>query len=141
MQVAVRDSKAFLDLGFDVDAFDASKKLALLASELTGKKVEVAFFQAYQNKKMFDAIWACASLLHVPLIELSGVFFSLANMLKTGGYFYCSFKYGEGEVARNGRVFSNLNESAFAKLINQVPLSIKTQWITKLIGETNRGHP
>ena len=127
---AGRDSKAFLDIGFDVDAFDASEKLALLASELTGKKVEVALFQTYQNKKTFDAIWACASLLHVPLIELPGVFSSLANMLKTGGYFYCSFKYGEGEVARNGRLFSNLNESAFAKLINQVPLSIKTQWIT-----------
>jgi len=127
---AGRDSKAFLDLGFEVDAFDASEKLALLASELTGKKVTVALFQTYKNNKMFDAIWACASLLHVPLLEMPVVFSSLSNMLNTGGHFYCSFKYGEGEVARNGRLFTNLNEGGFAHQIKDLPLHIKEQWIT-----------
>ncbi|HEY5716200.1 MAG TPA: class I SAM-dependent methyltransferase, partial [Psychromonas sp.] len=107
---AGRDSKAFLDLGFDVDAFDASEKLALLASELTGRKIAVDLFQTYKNNKTFDAIWACASLLHVPLKELPAVFSSLSGMLKTDGLFYCSFKYGEGEVLRNGRLFTDLNE-------------------------------
>jgi len=127
---AGRDSKAFLELGFAVDAFDASEKLALLASKLTGKKVAVDLFQTYKSGKEFDAIWACASLLHVPLKELPAVFSSLLNMLKAGGYFYCSFKYGEGEVARNGRLFSNLNERSFAALIKGLPLHIKAQWIT-----------
>jgi hypothetical protein len=44
--------------------------LAALASELMGKKVAVDRFQTYQSDKAFDAIWVCASLLHVPLIEL-----------------------------------------------------------------------
>jgi len=127
---AGRDSKAFLDLGFDVDAFDASEQLALLASKLTGKKVAVALFNTYQNNKRFDAIWACASLLHVPLSEMPSVFASLSRMLKTGGHFYCSFKYGEGEVARNERLFTNLNECGFANQIKNVPLRIKKQWIT-----------
>lgn len=127
---AGRDSKAFLELGFDVDAFDASEKLALMASELTGKNVAVALFQTYQNNKTFDAIWACASLLHVPLLELPAVFSSLSSMLKTDGYFYCSFKYGQEEVARNGRVFTNLNECRFASLIKGLPLRINAQWIT-----------
>ncbi|ABM04245.1 Methyltransferase type 12 [Psychromonas ingrahamii 37] len=127
---AGRDSKAFLDLGFDVEAFDASEKLALLASELTGKKVAVELFQTFESKKQFDGIWACASLLHVSLLELPAVFLSLSNMLKSEGLFYCSFKYGEGEVARNGRVFTNLNECGFASLIKGLPLRIKDQWIT-----------
>jgi len=127
---AGRDSKAFLDLGFDVAAFDASEKLALLASELTGKKVSVDLFQTFESKKQFDAIWACASLLHVSLKELPAVFSSLSNMLKPDGFFYCSFKYGAEEVARNGRLFTNLNECGFAALIEGLPLFIKEQWIT-----------
>lgn len=127
---AGRDSKAFLDLGFDVEAFDASEKLALLASELTGLKVAVDFFQTFASKKTFDAIWACASLLHVSLLDLPAVFSSLSDMLKSEGVFYCSFKYGEGEVARNGRVFTNLNEYGLAMLIKDLPLRIKQQWRT-----------
>jgi len=127
---AGRDSKAFLELGFDVEAFDASEKLALLASELTGIKVAVDLFQTFESKKQFDAIWACASLLHVSLLDLPAVFASLSNILKTDGLFYCSFKYGEGEVARNGRVFTNLNECGFASLIKGLPLRTKAQWIT-----------
>ncbi|MFT6924919.1 MAG: SAM-dependent methyltransferase [Psychromonas sp.] len=127
---AGRDSKAFLDLGFYVEAFDASDKLALLASELTRIKVSVDLFQTFESKKQFDAIWACASLLHVSLLELPVVFSSLSKMLKSDGLFYCSFKYGEGEVARNGRVFTNLNECGLAMLIKGSPLRIKDQWIT-----------
>jgi 2-polyprenyl-3-methyl-5-hydroxy-6-metoxy-1,4-benzoquinol methylase len=127
---AGRDSKAFLNLGFDVEAFDASEKLALLASELTHIKVAVDFFQTFASKKQFDAIWACASLLHVSLLELPGVFLSLSKMLKSEGLFYCSFKYGEGEVTRNGRSFTNLNECGLAMLIKGLPLRIKDQWIT-----------
>ncbi len=127
---AGRDSKAFLDLGFEVEAFDASAKLALLASKLTAKKVAVDLFQTYQSDKKFDAIWACASLLHVPIKELPGVFSSLSRMLKPDGVFYCSFKYGEGEMARNGRRFTNLNESGFTQQISGLPLTIVKQWIT-----------
>ncbi|WP_372882959.1 class I SAM-dependent methyltransferase [Psychromonas sp.] len=127
---AGRDSKNFIELGFDVAAFDASEKLALLASQLTGKKVDVALFQTYKNNKMFDAIWACASLLHVPLKDLPAVFLSLSKMLKPDGLFYCSFKYGAGEVARNGRVFTNLDEDSFAQQIKNSPLSINKQWKT-----------
>ena len=127
---AGRDSKAFLELGFEVEAFDASAELAALAAQLTGQKVTVERFQSYKNSKQFDAIWACASLLHVPLIELPTVFQSLSKMLKSGGVFYCSFKYGEGEIERNGRLFTNLNESGLAEQIKGAPLTIEKQWIT-----------
>lgn len=127
---AGRDSKNFLDFGFDVDAFDASENLVRLASELIGKKVTVDRFQTYTSNKVFDAIWACASLLHVPLLELPEVFLSLSSMLKTNGLFYCSFKYGEKEIESNGRCFTNLNEISFASLIKGLSLNVEKQWKT-----------
>ena len=125
-----RDSKAFIDQGFDVEAFDASEELAALASQLMGKKVSVDRFQTYQSEKAFDGIWACASLLHVPLIELPEVFQHLTAMLKNGGVFYCSFKYGQEEIARNGRLFTNLNEDCLAQQIKGLPLLIEKQWLS-----------
>ncbi|MCG6202419.1 class I SAM-dependent methyltransferase [Psychromonas antarctica] len=127
---AGRDSRAFIDHGFDVEAFDASIELAELASQLIGKKVAVDLFQTYKNNKQFDAIWACASLLHAPLLELPSVFNALSAMLKVDGLFYCSFKYGDQEIERNGRLFTNLNESSFAQQIIDSPLEIAAQWIT-----------
>ena len=127
---AGRDSKAFIELGFNVEAFDATEELSVLESHLIGKQVAVDRFQTYKNSKQFDAIWACASLLHVPLLDLPAVFNTLSNMLKSDGLFYCSFKYGEEEIERNGRLFTNLNELSFAKQIKGLPLQIEKHWIT-----------
>lgn len=127
---AGRDSCAFLDLGFEIEAFDASEALAKLATELHKKQVSVDTFQHYQSSKKFDGIWACASLLHVPLNELPSVMSSLSSMLKDNGIFYCSFKYGNQEVRRNGRLFTNLDETSFIQQIEGLPLNIQKQWIT-----------
>lgn len=127
---AGRDSKAFLQLGFTVEAFDASEKLACLASQLLGQKVLVNTFQNYHTAQKFDAIWACASLLHVPLLELPTVFAKLGQFLQIGGVLYCSFKYGEDEIARNGRVFSNLTETSFTKIVAGLPFVIEQTWQT-----------
>ena len=133
---AGRDIKNFIDLGFDVEAFDASEELAALASQLIGKEVKVDLFQTYKTNKQFDAIWACASLLHVPLLELPEVFQCLSSILKINGLFYCSFKYGEEEIERNGRRFTNLNEISFAQLIKGLSLDVEKQWIT---GDLRKG--
>lgn len=127
---AGRDSKKFIELGFEVEAFDASEELAALASNLIHKTVQVDLFQSYKNEIEFDAIWACASLLHVPHPELANVFKSLTALLKNKGVFYCSFKYGNDQVKRNGRTFTNLTESSFALQIKGLPLQIIKQWQT-----------
>jgi 2-polyprenyl-3-methyl-5-hydroxy-6-metoxy-1,4-benzoquinol methylase len=125
-----RDSKKFIDLGFEVEAFDASEKLATLASSLINQTVRVDFFETYDNDKSFDAIWACASLLHVPHKDLASVFKSLTALLNTQGIFYCSFKYGDQQIERNGRLFTNLTEETFAQQIADLPLEITKQWKT-----------
>ena len=125
-----RDSKAFKELGFQVHAIDASAVLAKLAEELIEQPVQIATFQDFESEKRFDAIWACASLLHVPFDELPHSFLNLSKSLKNNGVFYCSFKYGNDEVERNGRKFTNLDESLLKSVLSNTPLIIKTTWQT-----------
>ena len=123
-----RDSAHFLRLGFAVEALDASAAMAQHARTLTGLPVRCCRFTDYQATEPLDAIWACASLLHVPKDELTGVMAHLGAQLKEGGLFYCSFKYGNGEVCRDGRTFTNLDETGLQALLTSLPLYIQECW-------------
>ena len=63
---AGRDTKAFLEKGFDVDAVDGSEELCKIASLYTGIAVRQMFFQQLDAVAKYDGIWACASILHLP---------------------------------------------------------------------------
>lgn len=125
-----RDSLYFANLGFTVSAFDASPALVELAQQHTGLPVSLCRFEQFTATTPVDAIWACASLLHVPRSELSHAMAHLAAQLKPNGVFYCSFKYGQDEVNREGRHFTNLDESSLSELIKDLPLNIIEQWQT-----------
>jgi len=125
-----RDSKRLIEFGFHVDAFDASEALATLAQQLLGKPVRVATFMQFTSTQQYDGIWACASLLHVSKASLPDTFAHLASMLKLGGAFYCSFKYGQGEVERDGRRFTHCDEVLLAELLTGLPLAIDKVWLT-----------
>ncbi|RUO20888.1 SAM-dependent methyltransferase [Aliidiomarina iranensis] len=126
-----RDALAFLQAGFRVTAFDASPSLVAIAQERLGtEKVKLATFNEFSVSEPADAIWACASLLHVPLLELKHTFVHLSEQLKNRGLFYCSFKYGDNETERNGRRFTNLNEALLQQVIQQSDLAIQKTWIT-----------
>lgn len=99
-----RDSLAFLKAGFTVTAFDGSSSMAERAACLTGLDVKYSLFLDYRPEVKFDAIWACASLLHVHLQDLPLTFSHLGSLLKPDGLFYCSFKLGSGEEVR-GKAF------------------------------------
>lgn len=126
-----RDTLAFRRLGYAVTAFEASPKVARLASEHCGLPVEVRRFQKIDWEDRFDGIWACASLLHVPAAELPEVLGRLGRALKTDGVLYASFKYGAGEREHGGRRFTDLDEQALAKLVEVVPgLAVLETWVT-----------
>ena len=125
-----RDTLAFAKQGYTVQAFDASESLVKLASELTKQQVTQATFLEFTSETPFDGIWACSSLLHVPMDELTQTFIHLAQLLKTQGVFYCSFKYGDNEITRNGRRFTNLNETLLESYTQGTKLTIKETWIT-----------
>lgn len=129
-----RDSKAFIAKGFNVTAIDASQALVKQASEYLGFAVEHKTFQQINEQNNYDAIWCCASLLHVPFSELSEVFNRFCEALKPSGVMYVSFKHGEPNLApreQNGREFTDLNEHGLkALLANNAKLKIINTWIT-----------
>lgn len=111
-----RDAKAFKEMGYQVEAFDASSAMVDLAREHTGLPVQLMTFADVEWKEEFDGIWCCASLLHVPAVELPGVMRKLADALKPGGVWYVSFKYGDGEREVDGRRFTDMDEVGLRKL-------------------------
>ncbi|WP_197061746.1 class I SAM-dependent methyltransferase [Ureibacillus manganicus] len=112
-----RDSKAFLEKGYKVTAMDGSSELCKIASEYIGQDVQCKKFHELDEVEAFDAVWACASILHVPSVELPQVIENIERALKSGGYFYVSFKYGDFEGERNGRYFTNQNEKSLRELL------------------------
>ncbi len=115
-----RDAKRFIELGYRVTAMDASPKMAALAESYLGQPVDVLRFQDISYCDRFDGIWACASLLHVPLKELMSAFQRLRNALRDNGILYVSFKYGAGEYERDGRRFTHMNEDLFSRMMDQI---------------------
>ena len=127
-----RDTKAFLDAGYVVDAVDGSAELCKFASEYTGIQVKQMLFQDLNLENEYDGIWACASILHLKKSELSDTVKRIAAALKPGGIFYASFKYGTYEGMRNGRYFTDFTEESLEEFWSDFPmLQIITTWSTQ----------
>lgn len=126
-----RDTKHFLGLGFKVSAFDQSAELCKLASIHTGIEVKNQSFNEMNELDVYDGIWACASLLHVPRAELQSIFKKFHQALRSQGVVYSSFKYGELEGDRGGRYFIDLTLEKLSDLLVGTDLKVIDQWITQ----------
>lgn len=124
-----RDSLAFKKLGYKVKAFDASSAMVQATKSLAEVPVYQTTFQSAKFETLFNGIWACASLLHVPKRELSKVFDNLAAHLENDGIIYASFKYGANERQKGDRYFNDLTETSLEEHINYVSnLEILEHW-------------
>ncbi len=127
-----RDSKYFLSKGFKVDAIDGSKKMCGYASSLCNIKVQNIDFLDFLPSKTYDGIWACSSILHLNTEDLIKVTKKISASLKSGGFFYSSFKYSNFEGFRNKRFFNDMTEEKFSSIIKNLPeLKITRQWISQ----------
>ena len=126
-----RDSKYFNDKGFQVTAIDGSIELCKFASELTGLEVKHMYFQDLCDVEVYDAIWACSSILHLPYSDLKDVMLKMIVALKQDGIIYTSFKYGNYEGMRNGRYFTDMDNAKFDDFISQYPnITVEELWVT-----------
>lgn len=126
-----RDTKYFLEQGYRLEATDGSIELCKLASEYTGIEVKHMLFQELNEVEAYDGIWACSSILHLPLKELADVMQKMVTALKDNGIIYTSFKYGTFAGERNGRYFTDMTEETFADFLKQIDnIQIEEQWIT-----------
>ncbi len=126
-----RDSKYFLQQGYQVDAVDGSEKVCELASQNTGLNVRKMIFSELDECNMYDGIWACASILHLPKRELTDVIKRMILAVKPGGYIYTSFKYGKYEGYRNDRYFTDFTTDSFRELLKDYTnTAIVEMWVS-----------
>ena len=126
-----RDTKYFLEQGYDVTAIDGSAELCKAASQYTGIDVRCMLFQDLNESNRYDGIWACSSILHLSKPELKGVLHKMSEALVPDGIIYTSFKYGGFEGERNGRYFTDFTTETFTEFISSIKtLTIKEYWIT-----------
>ena len=89
------------------------------------------FYMEVDEREKYDGIWACASILHLPKKQLREVWKNMYAALKTEGWIYTSFKYGEFEGERNGRYFTDFTTDTFKDFIHDMHgLKIEEHWIT-----------
>ena len=138
------EAKTILDIGFgsgrdslyfskkyEVYSIDPLEEFCKHAKELGLKNVYCQRVQDIEYISMFDGIWACASLLHIPTYEMVDVLNKCYCALKENGVMYCSFKYGEFEGERNGRFFLDLIEERFRQFVSKTKFQILEVFITE----------
>jgi len=127
-----RDTRFFLSRGYDVDAVDGSAELCRMASQYTGIEVKQMLFGELDASAVYDGVWACASILHLPKPELAEVLRRIADALTGEGVLYTSFKYGSFEGIRGGRHFTDFTEETLRAFWQEAfGLRILELWITQ----------
>lgn len=126
-----RDTLAFKNKGYQVAATDYSKELVDKACQLTGVDVRFESFYELSELNKYDGIWACASLLHCERKRLPEVLERILKALKVNGVCYMSFKYGAGDRYKDGRQFTDMDESQAQSILKKFDnILLLQQWIT-----------
>ena len=109
----------FTRKGYKVLAVDGCAEYCEHTRRRAGCEVRQMLFGELDYTNAFDGVWACASLLHVQRNALPGVLRLIRRALKKDGVFYASFKYGETEREKNGRLFSDFTEESLRALLDE----------------------
>ncbi|WP_374253405.1 class I SAM-dependent methyltransferase [Acinetobacter brisouii] len=126
-----RDTLAFKNKGYQVDAIDYSLELVKKATELTGVPIRYQSFYTLDDQNKYDGIWACASLLHCMREKLPEVLERILEALKSNGICYMSFKYGNTDREKEGRSFTDLDEQQAHNLLKNLDnILLLQQWIS-----------
>lgn len=127
-----RDSRYFAEKGYDVVAIDPSAAMCEKAKNIVNVPVYRMKAKDISFDSEFDAVWACASLLHVSRLNMQQTLCRVRNALKRGGVLYASWKYGDNERYVNGRFFSDYIEDDMKALIDCIlGLSLIEMWTTE----------
>jgi 2-polyprenyl-3-methyl-5-hydroxy-6-metoxy-1,4-benzoquinol methylase len=94
-------AQVMADLGYDVDATDATPEMVTLARARTGVTAWQADFDALDATSEYDGIWASFCLLHAPRPALGRHLAACHRALRPGGQIYVAMKIGT-ETARDG---------------------------------------
>lgn len=97
------DSYLFAELGYEVTGLDYSSEMITQAKKLKESAKNISFavgdmtqLDKYFEPNTFDAVWASASLLHIPTHQIEKVLAGLATICRSGAYVFISLKGGSG---------------------------------------------
>ena len=118
-----RDSKVFIDKGYRVRAIDGSIKMCEIGTKYLNQNVDCIQFKDFDEENVYDAIWACASILHVEEEDLPDILLRMIKAIKNNGVMYISFKKGNGTKIVNGRFFNYMTKEKFENILSNMSLN------------------
>lgn len=134
-----RDSKYFTEKGYIVTAVDPSAEMCASTQKVSGIKAIQMRAEDMQFADEFDAVWACASLLHVRKDDMKQVLCRCMYALRRNGVMYASWKYGKNQRMTAGRHFSDYTEDAIGALLHKIQnIKLIDVWITEDVRAENK---
>jgi len=126
-----RDSLAFYELGYDVTPLDASEEMCKLAEIHTGIEVLHMSYEEMAFDEVFDGVWGCAALVHVPEDELEEILEKVIDAMCRGGILFLSFREGDFEGFQGEQYFCEYTEEKLERILRETKrLEIKKIWVT-----------
>lgn len=104
------DAEFMVKRGFNVHPTDGTPEIAAKAQERLDIPVRIMRFDEIDERDTYNAVYASASLLHVPVDDLPSVLAGIHAALIPGGLHFASYK-GGGQAGRDrfGRYFNYLS--------------------------------
>jgi len=104
------DAEYMIANGFDVEPTDGVAEMAAEAEVRLGRPVRVMRFDELDAVETYDAVIASATLLHVPVSELTPILCRIWRALKPGGWHLATYKTAAAEGRDDhGRYYNYLS--------------------------------
>ena len=125
-----RDLKYFLEQGFQAEGMEPSKAIYHVLKKQKDLIVYPVTIQKFVPAKKYQAVWACASLLHLSKKEIIEFFSRIDDILFPDGVIYVSGKRGiETGYGKDGRFFLEFTEDLLQEILNCNPhLELVETW-------------
>ena len=133
-----RDSLAFYELGYDVTPLDASEEMCKLAEIHTGIEVLQMASEDMEFDVVFDGVWGCGAMIHVPEDELEGILKRVIDAMCRNGILFLSFREGDFEGFKGEQYFCEYTEEKLERILKETRrLEIKKLWSSE--GQSRNG--
>jgi SAM-dependent methyltransferase len=124
-----RDLKVFGQRGYRPHGIDPSPALAKIASERSGCETSIGRVEQLEFESDFDAVWACASLLHLPMNVLPQALGRIRRALVKEGILFLSMQRGVGEgFDEDGRFVARYESAALRAALTTANFQLLDVW-------------